>query len=142
MRAYRIPIDTTGIAANNLSDVLQRQGFGVDSEVLIEFGVHLMFCQPKAKHRHLVREIEQLDAIKLAQRDNAVIHKQDFTLWRTFALQSEDIHFEETKTFIRDNQEVAATTSWVEELHPAHTLQQSVTFLDDRLQVLIELLYR
>ena len=73
MWAYSIPIDATGIATDNLGDILQREGFGVDSKVLVELGVHLVLGQPEGEHGHLVGEVEQLDAIELTQRDDAVI---------------------------------------------------------------------
>ena len=76
-----------------------------------------------------MREVEQFNAVELAEADDAVIHKQDFTLWGTFALQGKDVHFEETQTLVGDNQEVATTTGRIKELHLAHALQQGITFL-------------
>ena len=91
-----VPVKTTGIATDDLSDVLQRECFSINPKVLIQLGVHLVLCQPQRQHGHFVREVKQLDAIELAQRNDAVIDKQDFTLWRTLSLQGKDIHFKET----------------------------------------------
>ena len=81
-----IPINVTGIATDDLGDVLQGQGFGVDAKVLVELGVHLVLGQPKGEHGHLMGEVEQLNAIELIEPNHAVIDKQDFTLRRTLAL--------------------------------------------------------
>jgi hypothetical protein len=93
MRANFVPIYPAGIATDNLRDVLQGQGFGIDAKVLIEFGVHLMLSQPEGEHGHLVREVEQLYAIELAQGNDAVIHKHRLRISQTFLLQGEDVHF-------------------------------------------------
>ena len=140
MRTNFVPVYPTSIATDNLRDVLQRQGFGVDTKVLVEFGVHLMLGEPEGEHGHLVREVEQFDAIELTEADDAVIHKQDFTLRGTFALQREDIHLEETQTLVGDDEEVATTASRIEELHAAHALQQGIATLLDLLTFLVELL--
>ena len=42
-----IPVEATGIATDDLSDVLQGECLGIDSKVLVEFGVHLVLCQPE-----------------------------------------------------------------------------------------------
>ncbi len=42
MRADFVPVNAAGIATNNLRDVLQGQGFGVDAKVFIELGIHLV----------------------------------------------------------------------------------------------------
>ena len=47
MGANLVPVEAASIATDNLSNVLQRQGFGIHSKVLIQFGVHLVLCQPK-----------------------------------------------------------------------------------------------
>ena len=140
MRTNLIPIDTTGITADNLRDVLQRQGFGVDSKVLVEFGVHLVLCQPKREHSNLMREIEQLNAIELVESNDTGIYKQDIATTIAFPHESQNIHFKETQTLVSDNQEVSATASRIEELHLAHAFQQGLAFLDDGFEVFVKLL--
>ena len=86
------------------------------------------------EHGHLVGEVEQFNAIELAETDDAVVDKHDFTLRRTFALQSEDVHLQKPQRLVGDDEEVAAATGRVEELHLAHALQQRLALALDGFQ--------
>lgn len=139
MRTNGVPIYSASIATNYLGDVLKRQGFGVDPKLRVELGVHLVLGEPEAEHGHFVREVEQFDAVELAETDDAVIHEQDFALGRTLALQGEDVHFEETQRLVGDNQEVTAAAGGVEKLHAAHAPKQSLALALHGLALIVEL---
>ena len=136
MRTDAVPIETAGVAANYLGDVVQRQGVGANAKVVEQLLVHLMLGQPEGEHGDLVWEVEQLDAIELADAYYRPQDRADGTL-AAFAelLQTEDVHLQQAERLIGDDEEVAATAGGVEEFHAADAVQQFVAFADDGLAV-------
>ncbi len=135
MRAHFFPIHPTSIGTLDLVDVLQRQGGNVHPEVGMELVVHLMLGQPKGEHRHLVGEVEQLDAIELVEADAGTVYEVYHLLGLALLAKAQDVHFQEAQLLVCDNQEIATAAGWVEELHLAHAQQQTVAPCDDRLAI-------
>ena len=136
MRTDDVPIEAAGVAANYLGDVVQRQGIGTNAKVVEQLLVHLMLGQPEGEHGDLVRKVEQLDAVELADAYYRPHDRADGALTPIAKLlQTEDIHLQQAERLIGDDEEVAATAGGVEEFHAADAVQQFVAFADDGLAV-------
>ena len=131
MWAYYLPIHSTSIATFYLVDIMQRQGGNIHTEIGVKLIVHLMLGKPKRKHGYLVREVEKLYSIELLQTDARTIDKIEHLLKRTFLAKMQNIHFEQAQLLISDNQEITTTTSWVEELHLAHSYHQLIATINN-----------
>ena len=131
MWAYYLPIHSTSIATFYLVDIMQRQGSNIHTEIGVKLIVHLMLGKPKRKHGYLMREVEKLYSIELLQTDARTIDKIEHLLWRTFLAKMQNIHFEQAQLLISDNQEITTTTSWVEELHLAHSYHQLIATINN-----------
>ena len=131
MWAYYLPIHSTGITTFYLVDIMQRQGGNIHTEIGMKLVVHLMLGKPKRKHGYLVRKIEKFNSKELFQTDARTINKIEHLLLRTFLAEMQNIHFEQAQLLISDNQEITTTTSWVKELHLAHSYHQPVATFDN-----------
>ena len=131
MWAYYLPIHSTSITTFYLVDIMQRQGGNIHTEIGMKLVVHLMLGKPKRKHGYLVREVEKLYSKELFQTDARTIDKVEHLLLRTFLAEMQNIHFEQAQLLISDNQEITTTTSWVEELHLAHSYHQPIATIND-----------
>ena len=142
MRAYYLPIHSTSVATFYLVDIMQRQGSNIHTEIGVKLVVHLMLGKPKRKHGYLVREVEKFNSKELFQTDARTINKVEHLLRRTFLAEMQNIHFKQAQLLISDNQEITTTTSWVEELHLAHSYHQPVATIDDRFALVNKLILR
>ena len=121
MRAHNIPIEAAGVATHYLCDVMKRQSIGLDAKVIEQLLVHLMLSKPKGKHRHLVRKVEQLYTVELID----TYHRTHYGTYGTLTslaelLQTEDVHFQQSKRLVGDDEEVATAAGRVEELHTTY----------------------
>ena len=112
MRAYCVPVEATGVAADYVAGWFQGESFGEDKEFFLKLDVHLMFGEPHGERCGLGSILVEFNAIELSECD--VREWQQYhagNLTHRFP----DADFKLAQSLIGDDKEVAATAGRIKE---------------------------
>ena len=122
MRADRVPVGRTGIAADDMTAGAQRERIGRGAELFTELVVHLVLGQPEGERGCVAGVLVYLYAVELREGDVAEREHRGTKFHETLP----DFNLQLTETLVGDDEEVAGAAGRVEELNLAHPDQQGV----------------
>ena len=127
MRTNYVPVYAAGIAVDDVPRTAEGEGWDADiGELGGELAVHLMLCQSEGERCHLLCEVVYLNAVELGELD---VDKRKFVVSAQFCDAFPYLNLQLAKFLIGNDEEVAATAGWVEELHLGDADKQLAEFL-------------